>query len=384
VIKTISNTAFTLGTISALNFLIVTLVFRELGQNGTAEMGLVVLGISFILMISNIIGGPALVYLTSRESNFTLLVTSYLWAVISTVLMGFVLFILELVPLDYIWWVVVIGFFECLFSIHNQFFVGKEDMKSHNLLKLIQKITQVLLFLAIEISLDNFVLSLLVSYFIVLSFSFAFTYKKIDSYELVEPNKLVRIAFKYGLQVQVSNIVQMLNYRLLYFFIEKSMGSILGLFIVAVQLSEALWIPSKALSIIQYGKVSNQKLTKKKSVLSVQFLKLSVVITFFLTCILLVVPNSWFVFFFDEEILGIKPLLFSLAIGVLAVTFTQTFAHYFSGIGKYHFLVNGTLVGLSVLLLTGWFLIHQFGIIGAGISTSLTYLATAIYLGDRF
>mgnify|MGYP000669301275 CR=1 FL=1 len=383
-IKTITNTTFTLGIISVLNFVLVTLVFRELGKSGTADMGLIVLGISFIVMISNIIGGSALVYLTSRESNFTLLIITYLWAVLSTIFMGIILYGLELVPIDYIWWIVVIGFLECIFSIHNQLFIGKEDLKSHNFLKLFQKIIQLILFVLVEISLDNFVFSLLISYFIVLSVSFAYTYKRLDSYAVVEPKSLLKKAFRFGFQVQTSNIIQMLNYRLLYFIIEKTMGSVLGLFIVAVQLSEALWIPSKALSIIQYGKVSNEREEKNKSGLSLQFLKLSVIITFILTCILLLLPNSVFVFFFDEEIIGVKPIILSLSIGIMAMAFSQTFAHYFSGKGLYSFLIRGALVGLVTLILFGWLLIDLYEIIGAGIATSLVYLTSSMYLGISF
>lgn len=383
-IKTVTNTTFTLGFIAVLNFILVTLVFRVLGKSGTTDMGLIVLGISFIVMISNIVGGSALVYLTSRESNFTLLIVSYLWAIFSMIFMGSILFTFELVPMEFIGWTILIGFLECIFSIHNQLFIGKVQMKNHNGLKLFQKITQVGLFILFSITFDNFVLSLLISYILVLLFSFYIVYNQLSTFKIEGFSRVFKKAISYGFQVQTSNILQLLNYRLLYFIIEKSMGSVLGLFIVAVQLSESLWIPSKALAIVQYGKVSTETEFAKKTKLSLSFLKASVLITFLLLLVLLLIPTPLFVYFFGEEILGIKPIILSLSLGVMAISFSQTFAHYFSGQGKYSVLVKGASIGLITLLISGWVLIYFLEIIGAGLATSLTYLVSCLYLGNQF
>lgn len=384
-IKTITNTTFTLAAISVLNFLLITLVLRTLGRVGTADMGLIVLGISFILMISNIIGGSSLVYFTSRESNFTLLIISYLWAVFSTVLMGTILYIFQLVPMEFVWFVIFIGFFECIFSIHNQLFIGRQDMRNHNFLKLVQKVIQLGIFVLMEITINNFVISLLISYLIILIFSFTKTYKSLTDFSLENSRLLFKKAFKYGFQIQSSNIVQLLNYRLLYFFIEKTMGkSVLGLFTIAVQLSESLWIPSKALSIIQYGKVSNERIEKNKTVISIQFMKLSFVITIVLTSILLLLPYPFLVGIFKEGILGVKPVILSLSVGILSIAMALSFSHYLSGKGLYHYLIKGAVVGLVTLLISGWILIDYYGLIGAGLATSFSYLASSIYLGRIF
>ena len=138
-IKTITNTTFTLGTIAVMNFILVATVSKILLKEGVSEMGLIVLGISFIVMINNLVGGSSLVYLASRKSIKSLLKISYSWAIISSLFMSAILYVFDLAPREYIIWILVIGFFECVFSIHNQLFIGKEKMKFHNSLKLIQK-----------------------------------------------------------------------------------------------------------------------------------------------------------------------------------------------------------------------------------------------------
>jgi O-antigen/teichoic acid export membrane protein len=205
-----------------------------------------------------------------------------------------------------------------------------------------------------------------------------------DYYQVNEPKKVFLKAFKYGFQIQSSNIIQLINYRFLYFIIEKSMGSVLGIFIVAVQLAESLWIPSKALAIIQYGKVANEKKEENKKSLSLKFMKLSFIATFVLTIILLLIPDSFILFVFGKSISGTKPIILALSIGVISISVAQSFSHYLSGKGLYFYLFRASAIGLVTLLISSAFLFTDYQLIGAGLATSLSYLASTIYLGKSF
>jgi len=383
-IKTISNTTFTLALISLINFVLVALVSNNLGENGVAVMGLVVLGISFIVMISNLVGGSALVYLSSRKPIFSLLLVSYLWAIFSAIFMGTVLWFFELVPNQFVFWTIAIGFMECLFSIHNQIFIGKEQLKTHNSLKLTQKGVQLLTFLILGVTLQNFIISLVLSYVLSLFLSFVALKKNIRFQHRIELFTVFKTSFVYGFQIQLSNIIQLLNYRLIYFFIGKSMGGVLGIFIVAVQLAESLWIPSKALAIIQYGKVSNEKKSQKKSELTVSFIHLSFLITSVAIVILWMVPNEWILSLFGKDISGTKPIIYALSLGVMSVALSQSFSHYLSGTGQYKHLLIAALVGLAPIILFGKYAVINYQLIGAGIITSLSYTFSCIYLGIVF
>jgi len=383
-IRTISNTTFTLAVISILNFLLVALVANYLGESGVATMGLIILGVSFIMMINNLVGGSALVYLTPRKPLFSVLIVSYGWSLVSAFLMGLLLWFFELVPAKFLYWTVLIGLLECVFSIHNQVFIGKEEMKTHNFLKLIQKSSQVVLFVAIGITLHNFVLALMLSYVATLIFSFVRVFKQLKSFEMKDLKNVFISAFQYGLQIQLSNIVQLMNYRLLYFYIEKSMVGALGIFIIAVQLSESLWIPSKALAIIQYGKISNEEDNRKKADLSVSFLHLSFLVTAIAIVALWFVPNSWILEIFGKDISGTKPIIYALSLGVMAVALSQSFSHYLSGTGKYSHLITGAILGLLPIVLLGNYCVEHYGLTGAAILTSVSYVFSSAYLGVVF
>lgn len=383
-IKTISNTTFTLAIVSILNFVLVALVANYLGETGVATMGLIILGVSFIVLINNLVGGSALVYLTPRKPLLSILLVSYTWAFVSAILMGFLLWLFELVPADYIYWTILIGAMECIFSIHNQVYIGKENIRTHNVLKLTQKLVQVLLFLVLGVTLQNFVLALFVSYAIALFLSFLVMVKQVKSFEINDLKGVFVSSFQFGLQIQFSNIVQLMNYRLLYFYIEKSMVGALGIFIIAVQLSESLWIPSKALAIIQYGKVSNEKDKRTKADLTVSFLHLSFLITAVGIVVLCLVPNAWILEVFGKDISGTKPVIYGLSIGVMAVAISQSFSHYLSGIGKYSFLIVGAILGLLPIVLAGNYVVTNHGLIGAAVLTSVSYLISSVYLGVVF
>ncbi len=383
-IKTISNTTFTLAVVSILNFVLVALVANYLGETGVATMGLIILGVSFIVMINNLVGGSALVYLTPRKPLFSILLVSYSWAFLSAFVMGVLLWLFKLVPADFIFWTILIGTLECVFSIHNQIFIGKEDIKTHNVLKLTQKIAQVLFFLVLGVTLQNFVLALVLSYASVLLVSFVVMLKQIISFEINDLKGVFVSAFQFGLQIQLSNIIQLMNYRLLYFYIEKSMVGALGVFIIAVQLSESLWIPSKALAIIQYGKIANQKDKKSKADLTVSFLHLSVLITGIAIFSLILIPNSWILEIFGKDISGTKPIIYGLSLGVMAVAMSQSFSHYLSGTGKYSYLIVGAILGLLPIVFAGKYVVINHGLVGAAILTTVSYIASSVYLGIVF
>ncbi|MDB9931888.1 polysaccharide biosynthesis C-terminal domain-containing protein [Flavobacteriales bacterium] len=383
-IKTISNTAFSLGIIAVLNFILITLVYRTLGSAGSEQMILIVLGISFVVLMNNMIGGAALVYLTPRKSVYSLLSISYLWAIASVIVVGSILYILELVPMEFFYYVMLISVLECVFSIHNQVLIGKKKIVNHNLLKILQKVIQLTCFIVLGITIQNFVVAIVISYLFVLILSVYFVKYHVNFKEKDSLKELFTTSIKYGFDIQSSNVVQLLNYRLLYYFIEKTMGTALGLYGLAVQLSESLWIPSKALAIIQYSELSNEIIEEKRKQLSLSFVKASFVITSVLLAILLLIPNSLFLFVFKKDVEGINEIILALSLGVLSIAVNQIFAHYLSGKGIYKYNVRASIIGFIVVVSLGWFAITNYGLIGAGIVTSLSYFLSSFYLAVIF
>ena len=73
-----------------------------------------------------------------------------------------------------------------------------------------------------------------------------------------------------------------------------------------------------------------------------------------------------------------------MAPGIIFLSLGSVFSHYFSGAGKH--IMN--FVGGAITLLFTWlvthFLISEYGVIGAGISTSVTYIVTTVFIMGAF
>ncbi|MDP4292695.1 MAG: hypothetical protein Q8908_16565, partial [Bacteroidota bacterium] len=79
-------------------FGIVVINAHYIGAAGVGTISLILLGITFINLISNFIGGPAIVYLMPRFDAFRLLVPSYMWAFLCSSAGSVLLSVTGLVP----------------------------------------------------------------------------------------------------------------------------------------------------------------------------------------------------------------------------------------------------------------------------------------------
>jgi O-antigen/teichoic acid export membrane protein len=76
-------------------------------------------------------------------------------------------------------------------------------------------------------------------------------------------------------------------------------------------------------------------------------------------------------------ILGLSP-------GIAAVSLGNILIHFFSGLGRYQYNVKAAALGLVLLLPAAWLLIPRYGLGGAALATSLSQLASAVYLAGVF
>ena len=137
----LSRVIFTFGTklLSAvLSFLIVVFTSKLIGAEGRGEISLFVLGITLTLLMNNIIGGSALIFLSSRIEPFRLLIPSYIWSFISALLVTFILSSFNLVPSYLITHILFISIIQSLAAVNQNLFIGQKKLKLFNLISLLQ------------------------------------------------------------------------------------------------------------------------------------------------------------------------------------------------------------------------------------------------------
>ncbi|OQX79572.1 MAG: hypothetical protein B6D64_04630 [Bacteroidetes bacterium 4484_276] len=384
-LKKIIGTAGSRIIIALITFGIVVINARMLGTEGVGEIALIVLGITIILLFSNFVGGGALVYLIPRYDPFKLIVPSYAWAILSSVVGAYLLSFFKLIPAQYTNHVLFLSLFQALGAINLTFLLGKEKIKQYNLISVLQFIVLIstlawLLYISNRVEVMSYVYALFAAYSItfVVSFIAIRNFIKITNFDRFG-EVLIQI-FKFGSYVQFANLLQLMNYRLGYFIIEKYLGKAsLGIFDVGNKVSEGLWLIGKSVAMVQYSKISNNDGPQYARSLTLRFLKFVFVITFLMLTVLLLLPDPFFMFVFGKDFTGLNKVVQSLAIGILSMSVSMILSHFFSGTGRHYHNTISSGIGLVLTLIFGFALIPGMGIIGAGITASISYFSSAVY-----
>ena len=387
----------TFGT-RLLNALVgfVTLWFGTnfLGREAWGIGATVLVDVSLLLIAVELLSGSGLIYYTPRKSFVTLFKISYAWTFIMIAFFAVIFSLLHtllpavydaFVPEGYGLHILLMVF---LYSLHNfnmNVLLGKERVGTQNVLFIIQFMTQLIsmmtyIFVFDIRNADAFVFSLITGYLIVniCGFISIFQYFKDNRHEKFIPT--AKEMFNFGSMIQLSTLVTMINRRISYFVIKKTFGlGEVGVYTSGTQVSEATKLIGNSIALVQFSSISNMDDKKKAADLTVTFLKLAVILTALCMVVICLIPKSIYAWIFTEEFAETKDVLVSLSPGMVFMAANMIFSHYFSGVNLPKHNLYGSVVGLLVTIPSIFILIPMYGIVGAGISVSLTYLATICY-----
>ncbi len=384
-LKKILGTAGTRLVTAVITFVIVIINARVLGSEGVGEIALIVLGIAIILLISNFVGGGALVYLIPRHNAFLLIVPSYLWAVFSAAGGAYLLNVMHLIPQKFAVHVFLLSLLQALSAVNLTFLLGKEKIKEYNLISVLQFFVLIsslatLFYVAGKKEVMSYVHALYLAFGTSLFISFFLIVRFVKPQKLTGLPEVMKQILKYGSYVQIANILQLMNYRLSYYIIESYIGkSGLGIFDVGNKMSEGVWLMGKSVSMVQYSRISNTRSQERNIELTLRFLKFVFVSTVLMLLVLLLLPPSFFSFLFGKDFTGLELIIRSLAPGILSMSLSMILSHYFSGTGKHYHNTISSGTGLVFTVIFGFTLIPAMGIIGAGITASISYTVSMLY-----
>jgi O-antigen/teichoic acid export membrane protein len=370
--------------IALTNLGIVTVAARALGAEGMGTISLFILGISIILIVSALVGGSVLVYMASRYPVVQLISPAWAWALLVSAAGSFLLTWLELSPPEYAFDLFAISMLQSLFSINQNIQIGKEKILQYNLAAMAQSLILLIsLIFLIHVAGNADILSYITAMYISFSIAFIISFSGIIRYftkaRLFNP-EVIRETFRFGSYVQVAGILQLFNYRLSYYIIEKFFDrATLGVFSIGIQISESVWIISKSIALVQYSKVSNSKDDDYNVRITLEFIRFTFILTLMMLCALLLLPADFFVMIFRNDFRNVGEVILSISAGILAVSISLMFSHYFSGSGKPWHNTISSGIGLVFTVILGFVLIPTMGIVGAGITSSASYSAGMLY-----
>jgi O-antigen/teichoic acid export membrane protein len=146
-----------------------------------------------------------------------------------------------------------------------------------------------------------------------------------------------------------------------------------------MQLAEGMWLISKSIGTVQYSRMANEMKFGYSVKLTLTFAKISWVVTAIAMVLLLCIPQFVFTALFSNSFQDVKMVIGSLAVGIVMLSVSIIFSGFFSAINKPYHNMIGSAIGLVFTIGLGWFLIPRFGIVGAGISASVSYFFITAY-----
>ncbi len=384
------ETIFTIITRTVVlitNFALVVISTHLWGDEGRGLIALIIADVSIIVILNNISAGGTLAFHTpkfDRDKIFSIaypgaLITTIIGAVIFSFIQGFNYF-------QYLFGIALLISFATTASVY---WLGKKNIKLYNTFTLLPPVL-ILAFLLIlyyivgNTNVEIYFYSYFLSYGTVW-ITGLFTIFKSSGFRFGFDVKLSKSIFLYGFKSELSYFIQFLNYRLSYYFISAWLGlALLGVFSVAIAITEAVWVVSKSISAIHYSNIINSdeplkriKMTEKAALNSFAVSLLALIVLFF-------IPETFFTFVFGDKFAGVKMLTIYLFPGIIAIAVSNIYGHYFSGIGKMRILIVKSSIGLAVNAIFLFLLLKQYELTGACITLDIAYIASSAYLFIMF
>lgn len=368
-----------------LNFAIVWLSARLWGAEGKGAIAIFIANLGMIAIVGNIFTSSSVSYFLSRTKLSKLTTNAYIWVVlvsmIATLLFaGYNVSKTLTIPLF------VISTLLGLIAFHSAVFIGDQQIFNYNLIAFLQPLLLligilVLYFIAPSLGYYSYFYAQLISLFILLIISVVIRRRRFDKVAFDFDTKVIKDSFHFGWQVELSSLLQFLNYRFSMYALERlsDLGKV-GIFSIGVQVMEAIWIFSKSISLVQYSNVLKLGDTLKARKTTEKMSFVSFMISIFCILIAVSLPEYVYTYIFGADFVGLKKVILILSPGTLAIAVSNVFGNYFSAIGKLDVLIYKSAIGLFFTVVLALLLIPKFNIIGAATVNTVSYIVSSLVI----
>lgn len=363
------------------NLLLLYLTIKYMGATQRGYITLLILNLSFVMLAAEWVAGPVLVYFFAHHNTSRLLKIAYLWILLVCVLS---LIILSFFSFQFsIFAFIVLCFFQCAISLNNQLLIGFGKISNQNLIQIIQPFftlifTLFFIYLGycnVNYFLISFLTSSIVTFIIQQFFVKFFQFKNqsadVTTFEVV----------KKGSYTTASNIAHLITNRVSYFYINSLLGAAaLGVYSAAISLSEAVLMAASSAGVVHYSNITNSKDVNQNQSQTILFAKYSLAITFFVFIIIYFIPNHFFTELLGKDFTEVKQFILIFLPGIIALSITHIFTHYFSGIGNFRTPFFASLFSCILVGTFAKYSLLQFKQSGLLMLTSIGLVFQAIIL----
>lgn len=200
-----------------------------------------------------------------------------------------------------------------------------------------------------------------------------FTFSFLNSSEL-------KYIFSFSLMAYLCNVFQFLSYRMDFWFVEYFNGNKdLGIYSLAVNLAQMLWLLPQAISIILIsytGAESPEKGIQNTNTLS----RIAMALILTATLILALSIDYIIPLLYGKEFTPSSYIFKILLAGIVPFSITTILASFFAGTGKIFVNLFCSMIGFLICLVFDLLLIPEYGNTGAAIATVIAYFASTAFI----
>lgn len=395
----ITNTIMTLSRqISSilLGLLSTIIIARVLGPEGNGMYQLIVLLPTTLNTLLNLGFGTSSIYYIGQkkyELNDIIKTNSVtgFFISITAIIIGFIIVLFfsnelfEGVPRAYLYLILAILPLLLINDFYLMIFQGVQDFKSYNSLALIRQIIQLI---SLTIFLIFFNTGLVGT---VAAFSFGVISQFLITLYLLKNRLKISIlkgkfsknyfkkAFSFGIKAHFSNVLSFLNYRadmyIISFFLNPAA---VGLYGVAVNISERLWIVSQSISSVLYPAISSSNSIENKNRLTSTISRNVFFFSVLGGIVFYFISDFVIKLLFGPEYNESSTILKILLPGIILFSVDRILSNDLAGRGKPELNMYTSIFTVISNILLNILLIPIIGISGAAISTSITYTLSTI------
>jgi O-antigen/teichoic acid export membrane protein len=381
-IKNIIQTLFTKGFVAITNFLILIVSAKYLGVNTRGEISLFVLNIANIQIINEIYTGYSLVYFVPKFNLKKLVVNGVVWTLLATSASNILFFIWNKEINGYEWDMFFLSVMVILNTFNMVVILAKENVKLYNFLSVLQPFLLLcgIAFFTLkqgDFTFKAYVIPLYISF----SVSFIVSTITVIKYVLADDTKTefsLKSVFENGFFCQLAGWFHVQVNRFSWYILGSS--ALVGLYSAASSLIESVWIVASGITPIVLSRISNTGDTPFNRNITITLAKAAFILSCLAILILWFLPVEMFTYLLGKDFTDTKHLMLCLSPGILCISFSTVISHYFSGLGKLRFIAGCNFMGFVCAVALAFFLIGNYGLVGAAIAANVGYFVSSLGL----
>lgn len=369
---------------------------RTLGPEGNGIYTLAILLPTLLTNFLNLGIAPANVYFISRgDISVRNAFQTNLWIGCLLALLGIIAGTLTIllfsnalfpgVPSSILWIALLTFPVNLIQSFLVSLLQGIQDFKRFNGLLIFVPIANILFIIIAIWGFNLDILGALIGYALAQGFGLYLTIYTLRPY-LSQNNvsvplyKYAKKSINYGWKAHLSNILAFINYRLDIFLVNLFLNPIAtGIYVIAVQIAERLWIVSSAVSTVILPRLSELHNNENSRRSLTPLIARWVLLITFISALIIAFTSKFFIrILFGEAYLEASTALLLLLPGIICGSFSRIFANDLAARGRPELNMYTALIIVAINIIANIILIPRFGINGAAVATTLSYASNTI------